>query len=154
MTPDDRMMKIWSLQEIYGPSMIFWDGPKLQHPGFGWAAATFLRGWIYNATAYGLEPATAQLAPSGLLVQYPGVVLSGLINPVPAFYFRDDTSRTYQVILLRRTKGKVKEEDCLEHSLPGDPTRHEKLAVTMSRPLEDQMDGEKVICWPDLEQKV
>jgi hypothetical protein len=50
--PADRMMKIWSVQQNLFPSMIFWGGPKLEHIGFRWAAATLFQGRIHNPTSY------------------------------------------------------------------------------------------------------
>jgi hypothetical protein len=139
----DRMMKIWSLQQNLSPSMIFWDGPKLGHPGFGWAAATLLQGRIHNPTSYQVERISAKLLSSGLLVQYPGVVLSGLINSVAAFYFTDQTGGTYQVICLKTTKGHMSEQDCLTPSRVDDPTCFERLAIIMSRPLGHTSKGER-----------
>jgi hypothetical protein len=141
--PADRMMKIWSLQKILYPSMIFWDGPRLEHPGFRWATATLLQGRIHNPTAYQVGRTCAKLLSSGLLIQYPGVVLSGLINPVPAFYFSDQTEGTYQVICLNKTKGVMSEQDCLTPSRVDDPNCFERLAIIMSRPLGDTTTGER-----------
>jgi hypothetical protein len=141
--PADRMMKIWSLQKNLYPSMVFWAGPKLEHTGFRWAAASLLQGQIHNPTSYQVERPCAKLLGSGLLIQYPGVVLSGLINPVPAFNFSDQTGGTYQVICLRQMKAAMSEQDCLTPSRIEDPTCFERLAIIMSRPLGNTARGER-----------
>jgi hypothetical protein len=41
-SPEDRMMRFWSLSPIVSAQAAFWSGAKMQRKGFRWAPTTFL----------------------------------------------------------------------------------------------------------------
>jgi len=81
--PKERMLKFWAMLEKPSSMLVFWEGKKLQVPGYRWAPATFLgQSWITAPGAsrkHFLErldnEQTYQNAGSGMVISYPGILL-------------------------------------------------------------------------------
>lgn len=71
------VQKFWSLNVKGIPSyVLFLPGPKLTNNGYGWAPASLL-----DLKLTGSDFRLANITPRGLLVSYPGIILSQPHNP-------------------------------------------------------------------------
>ena len=108
-TKQDRVARMWSglCESKQVPSgVIFLRGPKLKERGYRWAPETCLgqRKWTERDSAYAQIPAS--LLSQGLLVQFPGLVLStsAYIDIMPSTL---PDWKHFQSLLLRDEDSKV-----------------------------------------------
>lgn len=100
-TPDDdRMRKLFSLQEIFPSQILFMPGPRINSRGYGWAPTSFLsRGQWANGSALhenqlhhagthtmNLQSPPAYRADSGLLMRSPGFLLKPTKYPLTPYF--------------------------------------------------------------------
>ena len=100
-TPDDdRMRKLFSLQDVFPNQILFMPGPKINSRGYGWAPTSFLgrRQWangsalhenqLHHANTHtmNLQSPIAYRADSGLLMRSPGFLLKPTKYPLTPYF--------------------------------------------------------------------
>lgn len=131
-SPADEKMKIfWTNQLALPPSAIFWTDAKLKIPGFRWASSTFLNGSPPPIGFYSPNVPWAELTDKGLMVTYPGILLSGSQKPLhKTFHFQNEMGSCFQVACLEDQSGKwIDDSITTIDPWPPDATQASKLAI-------------------------
>ncbi|KAL8870903.1 MAG: hypothetical protein Q9174_003158 [Haloplaca sp. 1 TL-2023] len=106
-TTDEKMKTIWANLLSLPQSVIFWTDPKLKIPGYRWASSTFLNGSPPSSPAYSPHVPWAELTDKGVMVTYPGILLSGAQRPLQkSFQFQNESGSCFQVVCLEDQSGK------------------------------------------------
>ena len=100
--PEEEWMKqVWMMVAWYSPAIIFWNDPKLPYDGFRWAPSSLLRGSLVPVDYWSPNfpnNSKAELTEKGLIVSFPGVLLSGARKPLNSvFHFQDQSGACFEV---------------------------------------------------------
>jgi hypothetical protein len=109
--PDDkRMLKLFSMMEIFPSQILFMPGPRMQECGYGWAPTSFLnrRQWtpgtglgenlLHHTDAHTLNSACrpGYRADSGLLMRAPGFLLLVSGEPLHRAFWLIDGDKKFR----------------------------------------------------------
>lgn len=147
--PEDRMLGFWEVFPEIPTYVIFWEGPRLENPGFRWAPKTPLRD-NYRMT---WQPGTnGTLSSRGLLVECPGALLFNAVDHRvnSGFWVRDEAGRCPFYVL----KGWIHEasisEDGIPFERPLDTSAYTHVAMLFDRGLVERDYDEQL--HPDTER--
>jgi hypothetical protein len=94
-----RMKVIWDAQPEYFAPCLFWEGPKLPFKGYRWASLSLMDSYITSGKTYHGKSSPAILSPDGLLVQIPGILLSGpKFEPTSTFAFTTEENNYFLAV--------------------------------------------------------
>ncbi|KAK4940583.1 hypothetical protein LTR10_019342 [Elasticomyces elasticus] len=90
---EKRMTKLLEMQQWFPPGIIFMDAERLAEEGFGWAPKSFLARQPNELGLLNDERPPTRYNGIGLLVQYPGFLLTVAKQPLSATFFMLDKDR-------------------------------------------------------------
>lgn len=143
----ERMKPIWAEQGAISPSVIFWTDPKLNAPGFRWASSTLLGGKVPPVSNYLPGVPWAELTESGLMVTYPGIILSCAQRPLQrSFHFQDEEGSCFQVLYSEDKTGEWIDKSITKiDPWPNDADQTTCLAIVVPRTLDAMYEPSAVL---------
>jgi len=103
---EDRMKRFWQLYDKLDTTILYWDGPRLQDPGLGWAPASLLSTSPEAFLAYHYRLITdgqqVTRTEQGIVFRSQAILLGAWKAEIGKFWLRCEDNKWYHVTLTRR----------------------------------------------------
>ena len=103
---EDRMKRFWQLYDKLDTTILYWDGPRLQEPGLGWAPTSLLSmspeaflAYHYRLITDGQQVTRTE---QGIVFRSQAILLGAWKAEIGKFWLRCEDNKWYHVTLTRR----------------------------------------------------